>query len=73
VCNNFLIGFIYNSNVKISQAPVDEEEVDMPSLKDRLANIYINDSSPEHSGNAKTHSINLLYLNGVKRRVLCFF
>jgi hypothetical protein len=56
--------------VKISQAPVDEEEIDMPSLKDRLANIYINDSSPDHSGNAKTHSINLLYLNGQKKSSL---
>ncbi|AQK73813.1 DNA topoisomerase 2 [Zea mays] len=32
------------------KAPVDEEEVDMPSLKDRLAAFNINDSSPpDHS------------------------
>jgi hypothetical protein len=59
VSNNFLIDFIYNSNVKISQAPVDEEEFDIPALKDRLADFNINDSSPDYSGNAKTHSINL--------------
>ena len=70
MCNNFFIGFIYNSNMKILQAPVDEEEVDMPSLKDRIAAFTINDSSPDHSGNANTHSINLLYLNGKKESSL---
>ncbi|CAD6242848.1 unnamed protein product [Miscanthus lutarioriparius] len=31
------------------KAPVDEEEVDMPSLKDRIAALSFNDSSPDHS------------------------
>ena len=49
---------------------MDEEEVDMPSLKDRIAAFTINDDSPDHSGNANTHSINLLYLNGKKESSL---
>ena len=56
--------------MKISQAPVDEEEVDMPSLKDRIAALSFNDSSPDHSGTAKTHSTNLLYLNDKKESSL---
>lgn len=59
--------FYLQFKVKISQAPVDEEEVDMPSLKDRLAAFNINDSSPpDHSGNDKVHFIHLLYLNDRK-------
>jgi len=36
-----------------ASAPVDEDEDDMPTLKDRIANFRLDDSSPDSSGNAQ--------------------
>lgn len=40
-----------------------DEEVDMPSLKDRLAAFNISDSSPDHSGTVKVEFVIVVYLN----------
>jgi hypothetical protein len=64
VYNGFFVGFINNSNLKISQASAHvDEEVDMPSLKDRLAAFNISDSSPDHSGTVKVEFVIVVYLN----------